>query len=167
MDLQRRHVLPAVLLAAAAAVAVPALDRPEVGPPGSAHLHASLFLVVDGEPVNLSAGGTERVHMHRGDAVLHVHAEGVTVGRAFSALGIDVSRDCVAFEGRHCAAGNGTVTVLVDGEEIAPARAERRVIGQGDTITVFHGEDLAALPERFRDRTLPPAYRDRPRGTPV
>ncbi len=146
-------------------------STPPVGPAGSTHIHASLFFHVDGtaiEPTDAFLEQAQRVHFHAPDNIIHVHATGITLGHALDTLPAAVDGDCITVQAERTCAGSGeTVTVLVNGDPVDPAAAKRRVIRQGDTITLFHGTDPAALPDRFHDNTLPPALRPGQPGEPV
>lgn len=161
-------------LALGAALVVPSpvwTSAPPVGPAGSAHIHASMFLHVDGTEMDLSQGfigQAQRVHFHDTDNILHVHATGITLGHALDTLPASIDDDCLTVRGNTtCAGGGETVTVLVNGDPVDPTAAKNRIIRQGDTITLYHGDDPAALPDRYHDNTLPPELRPRQPGEPV
>lgn len=173
--LPARHLFLLALVLAAllgTALVLPSpVWEPRVGAPGSTHIHASLFFHVNGTSVELTRrflGQAERVHFHAPDSILHVHATGLTLGYALDTLPVALNDTCVTVTGTRSCAGDGTVvTVLVNGEPVNPAAAKNRVIRQGDTITVFHGETPETLPDRYRHRRLPSQYREQDSGTPV
>ncbi len=161
-----------LLVAAAAFVAVDTLQQPTVGPPGSAHIHAHLLFHADGGriPVTPAFPGTDRVHFHADDGVVHVHATGVTLGHALSALNVSAADGCLALPSRNgtrCGNATHTVRVAVNGRNRTVQAALDHRIQQGDTIVLYHGPRDRALPQQYRNLTLPERYRPDPPGQQV
>jgi sulfur carrier protein ThiS len=111
-----------------------------VGPAGSAHYHGSMEMSVLGERVDFSRSEyqlrDDRFHFEAGEGTRwHAHATGVTLGYAMEALGFDVTRTSVTYEGttyRDSDEGYD-VTVAVNGNRVTP---EEYVLREGDRIRV-------------------------------
>lgn len=138
-----------------------------VGEPGSEHLHAYLFFVVNGSKKSLDPSYIERsarVHFHHDDNIIHVEAENVDLGYALETLGVRVNSTCLEFglESEVICGGRGSSGVKINGETQDFKTALDRDIRQGDSIVVWFGEE----PQGF-ERELPPAYRETAPGRSV
>lgn len=133
---------------------------------GTAHIHAYLHIVIDGEEKATDEAYIERdpkAHFHQNDSILHVHADRVDLGYALKSLGIEIEDSCLTFrvdEEDYC---SGETGVRVNGEEFRVENALAMDIEQGDTIVVWQGEK----PVEEYDKRLPPGYREPSPGNAV
>lgn len=115
-----------------------------VGPAGSAHYHGSIEMVVLGERVDFSRSEyqygqglqNDRFHFEGGDGTQwHAHATGVTLDYAMEALGFEVTRTSVTYEGTtyRDSSDEYTVRVAVNGNRVDP---EEYVLQDGDRVRV-------------------------------
>ncbi|MDY6769437.1 MAG: hypothetical protein SVU88_00525 [Candidatus Nanohaloarchaea archaeon] len=139
------------------------VDR--VGAPGSAHVHASFAVAVNGSAVELGPAYWERarrVHLHGNDSVLHVHATNVDLGYALRTLRITANATCLRF-GIENRAACGGVGVRINGETVGLDAALDRTVRQGDRILLWAGaEPPGGVPPE-----LPPEYREPAPGRSV
>ncbi|MFB6294953.1 MAG: hypothetical protein ABEI97_04290, partial [Candidatus Nanohaloarchaea archaeon] len=129
-----------------------------VGQPGSAHIHASFVVAVNGSAKTLNRSYLERaarVHLHGTDNVLHVHAENVDLDYTLRTLDIHINQSCIRFGLEEETVCGGRTGVTVNGEAVPLDEALNRAIEQGDSIVVWTGEQR---PEGL-GQELPPAYR--------
>lgn len=142
-------------------------DADTVGEPGSEHLHAHLFFVVNGSETAMTESymaREERVHFHGNDSVLHIHADNLDLGYALDSLDVSVNRTCLTFgldDARRCGAA-ADVGITINGKRVGVGQALDRVIRQGDSIVVWYGE----APSGY-DRELPPEYQEPAPGKSV
>ncbi len=122
------------------------------------HIHADLLVLLNGNPLDLTLDryqSTENnilsleVHLHDNKGnVIHVHSEGVTLGRFFETLGMRLTANCLALDtgARFCDAQISAedsqglrFAVLVNGEKIV--EPETYIIDDLDRILIYLGED--------------------------
>ncbi|MDY6768872.1 MAG: hypothetical protein SVW02_02065 [Candidatus Nanohaloarchaea archaeon] len=141
-------------------------ERP-VGEPGSEHLHAQLFISINGTEKVLNGSYLERaarVHLHGSDSILHVHADRVDLDYALRTLAISVNSSCIRFGlENESVCGYPATGVRVNGEQMSIDAAMDHGIAQGDTIVIWTGEQP---PDGF-DRELPPEYKEAAPGRSV
>ncbi|WP_396613800.1 hypothetical protein ACH9L7_18160 (plasmid) [Haloferax sp. S1W] len=99
-------------------------------PPENLHVHGTIEFTVDGDELDFSrdkyqqAGHNDHFHFEGGHAdPWHAHSAHVTLGYAMSTLdGINMTDEAIVYNGvRYPYSGeNGTVTVTVNGEPVAP-----------------------------------------------
>lgn len=130
--------------------------------PAHPHYHANWQVVVDGEPLDLSAdrymedviacaAGAEvlpvqRVHMHNGeDDVVHVHHEGVAWGHFLQNLGFSAGPDYLILDdGRRLFAEDAkSLTYMVNGFIVDDIRT--RLIRPGDRLLINYGPESQPL----------------------
>lgn len=98
---------------------------------GSVHEHGTLVMVVNGQRVDFSRSayqypnaGSDAFHFEAGNGrIFHVHARGVTLAYAMDALGIEVTKSSVIYQGttyRGSEPGT-TVEVTVNGRAVDPS----------------------------------------------
>ena len=136
--------------------------------PQSTHYHANWRLIIDGEPLDLSADRymedvvactvsddmtpAQRVHMHNGeDDVVHVHHTGVAWGHLLTNLGFAAGPDYLILDdGRRFLGQDGrAVTYVKNGFVINDIGAEP--IRPGDRLLISYGLESEAqvLAEQF------------------
>lgn len=151
--------------------------------PDPPHYHANWMIVIDGEPLDLSAdrymedvaactggehvGPRERVHMHNNqDDVVHVHHHGVAWGHFLENLGFDAGRDYLMLDDlRLFNDGERTVKYVVNGfvrDEIGadPIRSgDRLLISYGaetvDEVVAGQFPNVPAHAEEYNTRQDP------------
>lgn len=118
------------------------------------HIHADLLIMLDGEQYDLSADrfqttvdnpldGVTHLHNNDGD-VIHVHAEGVTLGYFLETLGFQLSEDCFITpdEDSYCNTQAKQLTFMVNGQD--EASPQDYVIGDLDRILIAYGDPANA-----------------------
>lgn len=173
------RILPAAITVVAAAAVVvllhptpiwePATPTAAVGAFGTAHDHAHLYVMVDGDRMPLSRAYMEqdrRAHFHRDDAIIHVEATDVTLRYTLSTLDIGMNRTCIRFGPDNltrCENAASDIRLSINGNITRLADALSHEIEQGDNIVVYHGPRNKSIPERYETKPLPDAYT---RGAP-
>lgn len=153
-------LLGALILGLARYVAAPWPEPP--------HYHANWQIVLDGQPLDLSADRymedvaackaadhvlpAERVHLHNGeDEVVHVHHAGVAWGHLLENLGFDAGPDYLILDQRrrYFADGGRTVKYVVNGFVVG--EIDTRLIRSGDRLLISYGPESAdaVLAEQF------------------
>jgi sulfur carrier protein ThiS len=111
-----------------------------VGPPGSAHYHGTMEVVVLGERVDFSRSEyqlrDDRFHFEAGEGTQwHAHATGVTLEYAIESLGFDVTPTSFTYEGTtyRDSSEEYAVSVAVNGDGVDPSEY---VLQEGDRVRV-------------------------------
>lgn len=112
----------------------------EPGQAGTAHVHGTIEVVIDGERIDFSQREYQvqdrRFHFEGGRGQRwHVHATDVTLGYGMSTLGIGIDGNSVTFNGTTYSDSdpNTDVTVEVNGRSVD---ASRYVLRDGDRVRI-------------------------------
>ncbi len=156
---------------------------PEIGPTGSAHIHADFKVYIDGKEVDFSKEEySERnpyIHLHLdnpyGKHVLHSEASNATLGMFFRSLGMEMNRNCFS-ENRwtiRCSIWERKLRMFVNGAEnfefdsyvpkdldrilVTWGSSEHDIAVQMTTVTDYACQFSRKCPERAEDgeRTAP------------
>ncbi len=121
---------------------------PTPGPAGSAHVHASLIVFVNGERVDFSKKEYQLrdslIHFEDGNGfVVHRHATGVTLPYLFDTLGIQLSENCIKLSKNgeaNCNSVYGNLSIIVN-DVLRNQDINYYIFNQGDRILISFGSE--------------------------
>ena len=93
-----------------------------IGPLKSAHHHADIKFYLNGKQVDFSQKKYQLantfIHFEEGIGdIVHSHATGLTLGHLFKSLGMELTGNCLLYEGKnYCNDGNSKLKFYVNGK---------------------------------------------------
>ncbi len=99
----------------------------EIGPEGSAHMHADFKVYIDGKEIDFSRKEynekSSSIHLHLdnpyGPYVLHIEASNASIGMFFRSIGMELNKNCLVAgtQRSYCNSGGKRLRMFVNGEE--------------------------------------------------
>lgn len=131
---------------------------PDIGEYGTSHAHLYFNVVLAGEELDMGQSQflqqADRVHFHNPDNILHIHADGMTLGFTLRTLGLQIEDSCLAVNGtEYCGNETHSFQFYANGEQISSYRSYEP--DQGDTLVMFFGPDDAAPADEYFEQELP------------
>lgn len=139
----------------------------QTGEHGTAHAHLRFAAVLNGDEIDFTqpeyVGRARRAHFHGGNNVLHIHAEDVTAGFTFRAIGLEIDDGCMTTNGtQYCNNQTHEFRFYANGEVISSYQSYKPE--QADSLMLWYGEKDAEPDMGFFDGELPPELQEERRG---
>ena len=129
-------VLVGIILLAAAFVTYLTVFSDQNQAVGSTHIHGTITMAIDGERVPVvQDGGSPAFHFHGDSRQWHVEARDVSVKRALSIVGVDISDGRVTYDGTTYreADSTTTITIEVNSQQVVPGEY---ILKDDDTVRI-------------------------------
>ena len=129
-------VLVGIILVAAGFVTYLTVFSDQNQAVGSTHIHGTITMAIDGERVPVAQeGGSPAFHFHGDSRQWHVEARDVSVKRALSIVGVDISDGRVTYDGTTYreADSTTTITIEVNSQQVVPGEY---ILKDDDTVRI-------------------------------
>ena len=130
-------VLVGIILVAAVFVTYLTVFSDQNQATGSSHIHGTITMAIDGERVPVvQDGGSPAFHFHGDSRQWHVEARDVSLKRALSIVGVDISDERVTYDGTTYreADSTTTITIEVNGQQVVPGEY---ILTDGDSVRII------------------------------